>query len=258
MKKVALVTGASSGIGLEYARELALRGYDLVVVSNEEKPIREVALKIEDEFQVQVKAVCMDLAVADAAKQLFTLCREEGWEVEILINNAGIFRFSRIVNLPAESVEKMMLLHMVTPAMLCRYFGEEMKKRRYGYILNMSSMSAWLPYPGISLYASTKCFLKCFSRAFRLEMLDYGVYVTVLCPGAIATDLYRLSKRLQQLALRLGVMMTPKKLARKAIRGLFRGRKWMMPGWINYFFMCILFLLPLGLVRWIMNKFLKL
>ena len=257
MKKVALVTGASSGIGVEYARELAERGYDLVIVSNEAERLRTVAEELSRLYSVEVEVLYLDLATPDAAWQLVEQSRRAGWEVEVLINNAGIFRFQRVVNLPVEMVEKMLLLHVVTPAMLCRYFGEEMKKRQRGYILNMSSLSAWLPYPGISLYASTKCFLKSFSRAFRLEMLTYGVQVTVLCSGAIATDLYSLDKRLQRLGIRLGIIMLPKKLARKAIRGLFKGRAWMMPGWFNYLFVGILILLPLGVVRWMMRSFAK-
>ncbi|KIO43494.1 MULTISPECIES: SDR family NAD(P)-dependent oxidoreductase [Sanguibacteroides] len=252
--KFALVTGASSGIGKEYARELGAMGYGLVLVSNEEERIREVGAELAAEYGVETHPLYMDLAVTNAAEHLYTYCKDRNLEIEVLVNNAGIFKMSKVVNLPVAVTEKMLLLHMVTPAMLCRYFGEDMKGRGRGYILNMSSMSAWLSYPGISLYASTKCFLKCFSRAFRLEMLDYGIYVTVLCPGAIATDLYHLSKRLQKLALRLGVMMTPQKLARRAIRGMFRKRAWMMPGLVNYFFMFFLFFLPLGMVRWIMRK----
>lgn len=111
----------------------------------------------------------------------------------------------------------MLYLHVTTPTQLCYYFGQEMKKRRHGYILNMSSLSCWLPYPGITLYASTKRYLKSFSRGLRSELLDYGVSVTVLCPGAVATNLYNLSDNLKTLAIRLGIMMRPEKLAKKGL-----------------------------------------
>ena len=175
-------------------------------------------------------------------------------QVEVLVNNAGIFRFEHVVNLSVSVVQTMLMLHMNTVVLLCRYFGEDMRKRGKGYILNMSSMSAWFPYPGISLYASTKCFLKSFSRAFRLEMLDYGVSVTTVCPGAIATNLYDLPLHLQRLAVRIGVMMKPATLARRAINGMFRCRAQMIPGVINYFFIGFLFLLPYGVVRWMIRK----
>ena len=170
------------------------------------------------------------------------------------MNNAGIFRYEHVVNLSVGVVRTMLMLHMNTVVLLCRYFGEDMRKRGKGYILNMSSMSAWFSYPDISLYASTKCFLKSFSRAFRLEMLDYGVSVTTICPGAIATDLYNLPLHLQRLAVRIGVMMKPDTLARRAINGMFRHRAQMIPGVINYFFIGFMFFWPYGVVRWVMRK----
>ena len=170
------------------------------------------------------------------------------------MNNAGIFRYEHVVNLSVGVVRTMLMLHMNTVVLLCRYFGEDMRKRGKWYILNMSSMSSWFSYPDISLYASTKCFLKSFSRAFRLEMLDYGVNVTTVCPGAIATDLYNLPLHLQRLAVRIGVMMKPTTLARRAINGMFRHRAQMIPGVINYFFIGFMFFWPYGVVRWVMRK----
>ena len=151
-------------------------------------------------------------------------------------------------------VEKMLYLHVTTPTQLCYYFGQEMKRRRHGYILNMSSLSCWLPYPGITLYASTKRYLKSLSRGLRSELRDYGVSVTVLCPGAIATNLYNLSDNLKSLAIHLGIMMRPEKLARKGINALFRRRYLLVPGLLNKVFTPIAMIIPHGLVRWIMRK----
>ena len=254
---VALVTGASSGIGLEYARELCIRGYDVVMVSNEQERLAQHAVEFARMYGVQTWPLYLDLSLPDAAEHLHGFCVALGLQVEVLVNNAGIFRLKHVVNLSVAIVRTMLMLHMNTVVLLCRYFGEDMKKRGKGYILNMSSMSAWFPYPGISLYASTKCFLKSFSRAFRLEMLDYGVNVTTVCPGAIATDLYNLPLHLQRLAVRIGVMMKPDTLARRALNGMFRHRAQMIPGVINYFFIGILSLLPYGVVRWGMRKMMR-
>ena len=114
-------------------------------------------------------------------------------------------------------------------------------------------MSAWIPYPGIGIYASTKRYLKNFSRALRSEMRDYNVNVTVVCPGAVATNLYNLSDNLKLLAIRLGIMMRPKKLALKGINALFNHRFQRMPGLINKIAVPLLLLLPAGMVRWIMR-----
>lgn len=250
----AVVTGASSGIGREYARQLCERKYDVVMVSNEDIPLREAAEEFSEVYGVRTYPVCMDLAVPDAAVRLHEFCHERGMIVDVLVNNAGVFRFDQVVDIPVDRVELMLTLHMTTPTLLCRYFGEDMKSRGRGYILNMSSVSAWLPYSFISLYASTKAFLKSFSRAFRLEMLDHGVSVTAVCPGAVATDLYNLPRHLQRLALNLGVMMTPRALASRGLRAMFRRRARVIPGVFNYFMLGILKLLPFGVVRWALHK----
>lgn len=250
----ALITGASSGIGFEYARVLGERNYNLLIVSNEQQAIEEKGELLRETYGVEVVPVYMDLSLPEAAPQLYAYCREKSVEVDVLINNAGMFYFGEVLEQPAIQVEKMVLLHLLTPTMLCRLFGEDMKKRGRGYILNMSSLSAWLPYPGIALYASTKRYLKNFSRAFRSELYGYGVNVTVLCPGGVATNLYHLSERLQKLAIRLGFMMRPEKLARKGIRAMFRKKAMRMPGLVNHLFLPLLLLLPSGFAGWIMRK----
>ena len=235
-KKWALVTGASSGIGLAYAEELASLGYQLVIVSNEEQAIREKGEFLSEKYGIEVLPLYRDLAIPGAAKELYDTCQEKNIPIEVLVNNAG-----------------MLYLHVTTPTQLCYYFGQEMKKRRHGYILNMSSLSCWLPYPGITLYASTKRYLKSFSRGLRSELLDYGVSVTVLCPGAVATNLYNLSDNLKTLAIRLGIMMRPEKLAKKGINALFHHRASLLPGLFNKICTPLVMLLPHGLVRWIMR-----
>ena len=202
-KKWALVTGASSGIGLAYAEELASRGYQLVIVSNEEQAIREKGEFLSEKYGIEVLPLYRDLAIPGAAKELYDTCQEKNIPIEVLVNNAGMFFFCETLQAKANIVEKMLYLHVTTPTQLCYYFGQEMKKRRHGYILNMSSLSCWLPYPGL-----------------RSELLDYGVSVTVLCPGAVATNLYNLSDNLKTLAIRLGIMMRPEKLAKKGINAL--------------------------------------
>lgn len=253
-KHWALITGASSGIGYQYARILASKGYDLVIVSNEEQAIITCGEILTHEFTVSVLPLYMDLATIDAAEKLFRFCTDKNIEIDILINNAGMFSLGEIVDCPAIRNEKMLLLHMYTPTMLCYYFGGLMKKKQSGYILNMSSMAAWLTYSGIGLYAATKRYLKNFSRSLRTELKDYGVSVTTLCPGAVATDLYNLPCHYQQLALRLGIMMSPEKLAAKGIKAMFHQKAYLLPGTINYILLPFAKLIPLGLVHILMRK----
>lgn len=250
----ALITGASSGIGYAYAEEMAKRGYPLVIVSNEAEAIGQKAELLHQTYQVNVCAFYRDLAIPGAAEELYHTCREKGIEVEVLINNAGMFFFRETVEEKSKVVEKMLYLHVTTPTQLCYYFGQDMKKRRQGYILNMSSLSAWLPYPGIGLYASTKRYLKNFSRALQAELSDYGVHVAVVCPGAVCTNLYALSDDLKRLAVNLQIMMSPERLSHQAIKALFRGRTVLVPGLINKIALPIVLLLPVNVVRWLMRK----
>lgn len=254
MSKWALITGASSGIGYAYAEEMASRGYSLVIVSNEEEAIQERGNALSRKYGIEAKPLYRDLAVPGAARELYDTCCKENIEIEVLINNAGMFFFEEMVEVREEVVEKMLYLHVITPTMLCRLFAKDMKARRHGYILNMSSMSAWIPYPGIGEYASTKAYLKAFSRALRSELADYGVGVTVLCPGAVATNLYNLSDDLKALAIRLGIMMRPEKLVRKGVDAMFRKKYLLMPGLLNKVFMPVVVLVPHNLVRWLMRK----
>lgn len=146
-KQWALVTGASSGIGFAYAKELASRGYPIVMVSNEEQAIQEKGEWIRKTYGVDVLALYQDLAVPGAAKALFDICQEEEIIVDILVNNAGMFFLNEIVDEKEVKVEKMLYLHMTTPTQLCYYFGKEMKRREHGHILIMSSLSCWFPLP---------------------------------------------------------------------------------------------------------------
>lgn len=247
--KTALVTGASSGIGYQYALQLGAMGFGLVLVSNQPQELEAVAAEVSERYGVFVLPLCMDLARPEAAGELFDACRERGLEIEVLINNAGVFFFNDLTAVEPRRIEVMVNLHMLTVTLLCRYFGRAMQERGHGYMLNMSSMSVWMPVAGISVYAASKSYLRSLSLAIREELYDSGVRVTAVCPGAVATDLYNLSSRYQKLALRLGIMMTPEALAGKGLRALFRGRRSVVPGALNHVFIPLLSLVPPCLVR---------
>lgn len=251
---LALVTGGSSGIGYAIAEELARRGYDLLLVSNQEKELALCREKLEAAHAIRCHTHYADLSREDAAQALHGYCREQGFRVEVLVNNAGILLFSEVVEAPVERVRTILQLHMQTPALLCRLFGEEMKQRGSGHILNVSSISSVMPYPGISLYGPSKTFLRYFSRALRAEMQAYGVNVTCLLPGATATALYDTNKVDVGLAMRLRIMHTPAFVARKGVKALFRRRAECIPGWLNKITVRVLPLFPQLFITWLHNN----
>lgn len=256
--KWALVTGASSGMGLHYSKDLAKRGYNVLLVSNQKEQVESAAALISKEYGVKAIGLYKDLSEVSSADDLFCFCNKNDMEIEMLVNNAGIFFFRDIADKPMEVVQLMVNLHVVTVTRLCKLFAQPMIERKKGYILNMSSISAHTPYPGISLYTATKSYIRTFTKAYHYELKEHGIKVMVVCPGAVATDLYNLPKNLQQLGVNLGIIYRPEKLTRRAIDKLLKGRKLeYVPGVINLLFKPIFAILPGCFKMWCRKKISK-
>lgn len=254
---LALVTGGSSGMGLEYCRQLAAQGHDVIMVSNQQELLETLPAQLSQAYSVRIIGRHQDLASQNAAQELFDWCQSEGLQVDILINNAGMYFFHELTPDYHSRANAMMTLHMVTPTQLCMLFGEEMKHRHKGYILNVSSLTALVPAPGITMYAATKAYLRSFSKSLYHEMRPYGVSVTTIMPGAIATSLYNINEKIMRICVNTGVIMTSKWLVRKALRGMWRHRHWVRPGAMNYYLPVLVKLLPNWLESIIWQKFSK-
>lgn len=219
----ALVTGASSGCGYEYARQLAAKGYNLLIVSNEEM-IHEKAQLLRTDFPVQVISLVQDLGTQNAAKELYTYCKEQHIEVEVIINNAGVYHDRDFLQ-DSEAFNMLIFnLHMITPAMLIYYFAPDMAQRGKGYVLNMCSVTADIAVQRLGSYGSTKAFLRNFTRSLYVEMKDKGVVITDVTPGAINTGLYNIRPWATKLGLIMGYIVQPNYLARRGLNAMFRGR----------------------------------
>lgn len=252
---LALITGGSSGMGLEYAKQLSEIGCNLLLVSNQEQELQKVAEELTSEYGIQVMTRYQDLATETAADELLAFCQAENMQVDILINNAGMFFFEELTRENEGKALTMLRLHVFTPTRLCILFGEEMKKRGFGYIINMSSMAAKLPCPGITIYSATKAYLKSFGKSLYFEMRPYGVGVTSVCPAAIATPLYRLKPSLLQFGVKIGVIGTPQWLVRKALKGMMRKKRVVKPGFMNIYLPPLIAVLPHALVSTLWQKF---
>ena len=246
-----LVTGASSGIGLQYATALA-RDYhcDLLLVSNQQKELDEVAADLAKTYGVKTISHYADLSLTDAAENLHAWVKENGYVVDILINNAGVFFFNPYCETSMRRIELMLQLHVMTVAKLTRLFAEDMMqrelteeeantricrhKRMRGYILNMSSMSAWMAMPGIQTYNASKAFIYNFSKSLWYEFKPKNVGITVMAPGAVDTSLFGLAPNLRKLAVNLTVSIPPEKLVKRALKKMFRNKKADTPGFINW------------------------
>ena len=262
----ALVTGAASGMGRLYVRRLAMRGYNVIMVDINAKGLEETealaktdvesAEKIDQEVKTRFRTITLvqDLSKSDAADRIFDATEAAGCNVEVLVNNAGIMYCQGI----AETSERMLglitMVHMITPLMLCRKYVVGMKERGCGYILNISSLASWMIWPGIGMYASTKRFVKDYSRELRIECQKTGVSVTNAYFGAVDTPLIPLKDSLRKLARGLAVMIRPEKAVDRALRATFRRRKGVMPGVLNHIFRPLCMIMPDCLLGWIYRK----
>jgi short-subunit dehydrogenase len=252
--KVALVTGGSSGIGLAIARELARRRHSLLLVSNQPEALTEVKKELEQNEGITCFVLNVDLTNDHAVLQIADFVNTNNLMVDILVNNAGIMIFSEVADTPVEMLDAILKLHVHVPTQLCSLFGATMKENKSGYILNVSSISSVMPYPGISLYGPTKTYLRYFSRALRSEMKEYHVKVTCLMPGATATSLFDPEKVNMVLAKRLGVMHSADFVANKAVRALFGNKAECVPGILNKIAMFLLPFVPTFVVELINHK----
>ena len=265
-ERYALVTGAASGMGRIYCQRLAQMGYNIVGVDINRAGLDETMRIVNDQVAASesipeasksvFRAIPMvqDLSLKEAADTLYDKVTEEGCEVEVLVNNAGIMYCQGIAETSERMLHLIMAVHMTTPLMLCRKFVGGMKERGCGYVLNISSLASWMMWPGIGMYGATKRFVKDYSRELRIECQKTGVSVTNAYFGAVDTPLIPLNDSLRKLARALAVMIRPEKAVDKALKATFRSRRGVMPGLLNKIFKPLCVIMPDCLLGWIYRK----
>ena len=219
----AIVTGASSGIGYCFAEQLAKRGYNLLIVSNVPE-IEDAAKRLSKiDNRLSIIGLQMDLGQQSSARELYEYTHAHDMEIEVLVNNAGVYHDKDILDDSEGFTSLIMNLHMYTPAMLCYLFGQDMKARGKGYILNVCSVTSKMAAQRLGTYGGTKAFLSHFTRALHIELRKYGVRVTDVSPGAVDTGLYSISPVLTKIGKCLGIIVSPETLARRGLFALFHG-----------------------------------
>ena len=245
---LALVTGAAGGIGLEFAKNLASKGASLILLDIDHQRLqsaKELLLSCcKDPTLQKISLLNVDLTKENFINEIENFCEENSKLPDILINNAGIFSFKPIADTATGKIEAFIDLHVRAVTLLSQWFVSKRKPLSSGWLLNMSSMSCWMPMPGLAMYSSTKSYIRVFSRALHYEMKDYGVGVTVACPGGIATDLFGLPKKWQKFAVAIGVLQTPQKFTAKAVKKMLKKKKQYINGWLNRFSIFFVGILP--------------
>jgi len=227
MKKVALVTGASAGLGVEFARQLSKRGHRLVLAARRKDRLDALAKELDN-----ARAVAIDLSKPNAAAQLIADLEAAGEQVELLVNNAGFGLIVRFAELDARRERQMIDLNVGTLTDLCRAVAPQMIKRRSGAILNVASTAAFQPGPKMAVYFATKAYVLSLTEALHEELKPHGIKVSCLCPGPTRTEFGEVAGfggngAFDRLA------MSAEKVVEKGLDGLDRNKAVVITGTIN-------------------------
>ena len=226
--KYVLVTGGTSGIGFEIAKNFARDGYGVIIVSASSERLEKAKQKLEDEFEIPVLTYEQDLGRLGAAIQLYSWIKEQKLNISILVNNAGIGLVGPTDKIDLQRDESMMILNVINVVELCKLYIADMYRAGNGKILNVASTGAFQPGPYTSTYFASKAFVLSYSRAIRYEAKKKGVQISTLCPGATKTNFFA-----QEGTETPSGAMTAEAVARAAYKGLMKNKEIIVPGLVH-------------------------
>ena len=227
---VALVTGASAGIGAALARRIAREGKNVALVARRLDRLESLAREIERDAKVSAHAIASDLLAPGAPAELVAEVERRGLTVDWLVNNAGFGTVGRFYKLPVERELEELRLNVGVLMELTRRFLPAMVQRGRGAVMNISSMAAFAPGPYMATYCATKAFVLSFSESIANEVKDTGVHVLCVCPGFTRTEFHDVSRHEKSWIMR-NTELTAPQVARAGLNGLVRGKFLIVPGW---------------------------
>jgi short-subunit dehydrogenase len=230
MKSWALITGASQGIGYEFAKLFAAGGHDLVLVARDQARLAEVASELGAKHGVKTKVLRADLAKPGMAREIFEELEREKIPISMLVNNAGFGVQGQFAQLELQGELDLMQVNMTSLVELTRRFVTPMLARREGRILNIASTAAYQPGPSMALYYASKAFVLSFSCALARELEGSGVTVTTLCPGVTRSQFHARANLQRSKGF---AMMDADEVARIGYRAMMRGKPVVIAGWMN-------------------------
>ncbi len=189
--KTALVTGASSGIGAEFARQLAAKQINLVLIARSEDKLQELALQLQSRHGIQTYAIAQDLTIPRAGSTIFEKIQHQGLRIDLLVNNAGFGDYGTFSDRPLEKQLSMIQLNVNVLVELTGLFLPAMKQRGEGGIINISSIAGFQPFPKMSVYAATKAFVLNFTEALWAENKETGIKILAVCPGPTESQFFK-------------------------------------------------------------------
>lgn len=226
-----LVTGASSGIGEVFARELAGRGNHLILVARSENKLAALAEQLMKEHSVQVDVIVNDLSKEGAPANLYQACQERQLDVDMVINNAGFATHGFFEQVSGERQHDEVMLNVMSVVDITHLFLPGLLKKGSGAVINVSSTAAFQPDPYMAVYGATKAFVLSFTQALWEENRARGVQFLALCPGATQTDFFNVVGTDDA---SVGKRDTPENVVKASLRALERGQPYVVPGFQNY------------------------
>lgn len=231
----ALITGASSGLGADFARNLAARGAHVILVARRADRLEALADELRAAHHIDARVIPADLSEPDAPDRLYQQVKAAGLAVEVLINNAGFGIYGRFVETPWPRIHEMLQLNITAVCHLTRLFAADMVARRSGYVLQVASIGAYQPSPSYAAYSAAKSFILYWGEALNYELRPFGVRVTVLSPGVTRTEFLQVAGQQASFYQRLVMMRSPD-VVRIGLDALKRGKTSIVPGAFNRFF----------------------
>lgn len=231
-----LVTGASGGIGMELAKEFAKNGHDLIIVARTSGKLETLKAELEKVYNIKVEMFVADLSCEEERNRLYLYTQGQGMEVEILVNNAGFGDSNAFLDATWERQKNMVELNILALMHLTHLYGNEMKKRGCGKILNLSSVAAFSAGPYMSIYYASKGFVLSLSEAMYEELKGSGVTVTALCPGPTATGFEKNAGMKNTKMFHVFGVETAEAVAKCGYKGVMKGKAVVYHGKITHGF----------------------
>lgn len=257
MKPLALITGASDGIGLELAHLHAARGGNLIVVARNTAKLEALKQTLEKQYKVSVQVITQDLSLPNAANLLYNTVCSQGHKVEILINNAGFGDFGNFADTSADKEEKMIQLNITTLTQLCKLFINDMKLRGTGRIMNVASTGAFQPAPFMAVYCATKAYVLSFTEAVNNELKGTGISMTALCPGPTSTGFEQAAAMGDSKLFNGPQVASAKSVAKYGYNAMMSRKTVAVHGWLNRLMVFSVRLVPRAMVVNIARMILK-
>ena len=254
MKNTALITGASGGLGLEFAKIHASKGGDLVLIARSGDKLNQLKTELESQFSVDVHVIAMDLSKPNAALEVYTETQNNGIKIDCLINNAGVGTFGFFNDLDWEKEEQMLNLNMITLTHLVKLYLPKMVVHKKGYILNVASTAAFQPGPLMSTYFASKAYVLHFTEALHNEVKSSGIKVSTLCPPATATSFFINAEMGDSTLAKTKKMPSAKDVAEYGYKSMLKGKPVAIYGFINKIMAGSIGLIPRSLAVKIARK----